>query len=306
MAPKSDNSKTKDTNKSDITIWLVVIIILILLSGSYFVFIKTSSDTLSLKNDSMIEPESIDKSKTELMVPTKQCKVYTYQDNYNYGIGRHCLDKVTIKSVYFVARNQISGIKPYWKDNMLDIFTQIKMFYVKEFDNKINISIDEPIIIYGERNIEQYSQLEIEQEIRSRIIINTTADFTVLMFYPIQGENNRRVFDLQYGGGNEVRESSSAMNSWFWLDPESLGTITTKYGTDYSGYLGSAHEFSHALGIPHPWEEESNRDKNSGMILDQNYGNDEEGSLMSYGGQEGPLTEKSFIREEVKEKMIVN
>jgi hypothetical protein len=54
----------------------------------------------------------------------------------------------------------------------------------------------------------------------------------------------------------------------------------------------------------HPWEEEDNRDAD-GNILDPNYGNFEEGSIMSYAGQKGPLVQNSIVRTQTKEKMIV-
>lgn len=223
-----------------------------------------------------------------------KCNVYTYGDRLNNAAGKHCLDKITIKGVYFVAKNQKSGIKPYWNKSMLQIFTEIKQFYESQFNHKINITIDQPVMIYGGKNIEDYTQYGIAQEIRRNITINTTDNFVVLMFYPIQGEHEKRVIDTSYGyiGGEE---SSAAMNSWFWLDPKSLGTVTTKFGTDYSGYLNSAHEFGHTLGIPHPWIENSSMAEGSGI----------DGDIMGYYSQ-GPLIENSFITHEVKEKMIIN
>lgn len=241
---------------------------------------------------------------TPTSTPISACNVYTYQDKYYYGVGRHCLDKITIQGVYFVAKNQITGIKTYWKDNMLDIFTQIKNFYEGQFINKIQININTPIIVYGDRNIEEYDQSTIEQEARQKVQLDTANDFTVLMLYPIQGEDDKHVVG-NFGGGGESGNSSSAMNSWFWLDPKFLGTVTAKGGSvDYTGYLGSAHEFGHSLGIPHPWEEEINKDS-KGNIIDPNYGNYEIGSLMSYAGQKGPLIPNSFIRTAAKQKMIV-
>lgn len=248
---------------------------------------------------------------TQALTPLKvipvieDCEIYTYQDKFYFGGGdKRCLNKIMIQGVYFVAKNQVTGIKSYWQSSMLDIFMQIKNFYEGQFNNKTNITISTPIIIYGDKNIEEYDQFAIEREIRQKVQINSTNNFVVLMFYPIQGENDKRATGL-YGGGPIVENSSSAMNSWFWLDPESLGTVTTKVGTDYSGYIGSAHEFGHALSIPHPWDEEVNKDS-KGNVLNQDYGNDEIGSLMSYTASRGPLIPNSFIRAQVKKKMVVS
>lgn len=227
----------------------------------------------------------------------KDCKVKTYQDKFISGVGEHCLDKIVIiKGVYFVAKNQSTGIKSYWEDNMLNIFTQIKNFYGSQFNNKIQINIDTPIIIYGDKNIEEYNQYLIDVESRTKINIDKS-NFVVLMYYPIQGESNKNI-QGNFGGGGEVDNSSSAMNSWFWLDPDMMKQ------PDYQGAYLSAHEFGHALGIPHPWEEEANKD-NNGNIINPSYGNDEIGSLMSYGGQKPPLVPNSFIRDDVKNKMII-
>ncbi|MEK7568737.1 MAG: hypothetical protein AAB497_01315 [Patescibacteria group bacterium] len=248
---------------------------------------------------------------SQSLIPVKiisaieDCRIYTYQDKFYFGGGdKRCLNKIMIQGVYFVAKNQVTGIKSYWQSSMLDIFMQIKNFYEGQFNNKTNITISTPIIIYGDKNIEEYDQFAIEREIRQKVQINSTNNFVVLMFYPIQGENDKRATGL-YGGGPIVENSSSAMNSWFWLDPESLGTVTTKVGTDYSGYIGSAHEFGHALSIPHPWDEEVNKDS-KGNVLNQDYGNDEIGSLMSYTASRGPLIPNSFIRTQVKKKMVVS
>ena len=241
---------------------------------------------------------------TPTPVIVENCKVLTYQDKFYYGLGKHCLDRITLQGVYFVAKNQTTGIKLYWKDNMLDIFTQTKNFYESQFENKIQIAMSAPTIIYGDRNIEEYDQSIIEQEIRQKLQIDSTNSFVILMFYPIQGENDKRVIG-DWGSGGEVGNSSSAMNSWFWLDSEHLGTASTKMGADYSGYLGSAHEFGHALGIQHPYIEEVNKDS-KGNIINQDYENDEMGSLMSYGGQKGPLIPNSFIRAQVKQKMMIS
>lgn len=232
------------------------------------------------------------------------CKVYTYQDKYYYGMGKRCLDKITIKGIYFVAKNQITGIKPYWQTSMKDIFTQTKNFYESQFNNKIQITIEDPSIIYGDKNIEDYNAVTLTQEVWEKITRPNDDAFFDLMIYPILNENSKSI-QGNMGGGPVHDNGSSATNNYGWLDPESLGTVARQNETDYSGYIGSAHEFGHTISIPHPWDEVANKDS-KGNIIDQSYENEEVGSLMSYGGTKGPLIPNSFIRSSIKAKMIVN
>jgi len=233
--------------------------------------------------------------------PAQSCKVYAYQDKFiNYGT-HPCIDKIVLKGIYFVPQDEQSYIKSYWQSSMQNIFTQIKSFYEQQFSNKIQITIDSPVIVYGDKNIEEYDVGSIDQEVKAKVKSSFGNDyFFDYMVFVIHGtDGNGKNYQGNLGSFFGIGTQGA-----FLLNPDDLGTVTTKYGTDYSGYLTPAHEFGHTLGIPHPWEEEINKDSN-GNIIDPQFGNSEQGSLMSYGGQLGPLIPNSFIRSTVKQKMIV-
>ncbi len=235
---------------------------------------------------------------------TTNCKVFTYKDKY-YGGGQLCIDSIWVKGVYFIAKDQTSGFQSYWSQGMLDIFGQIKSFYESQFDNKIKIAVDNtPTIVYGEKNIGEYNSGSIAQEVYNKVSGSfPRGDYFIdIQTFVVDGANGVNGSNL-YNGTIFINNRGGSVNQSGWLNPESHGTVTTKYGTDYSGYLGSAHEFGHSLGIPHPWDEEINKDS-VGNVINPQYGNDEMGSLMSYGGQRGPLIPNSFIRAQVKQKMI--
>ena len=235
----------------------------------------------------------------------KKCKVHTYKDAF-YGGTQKCIDNIWTKGVYFIAKDKIPDIQPYWSESMVDVLGQIKNFYEGQFSQKINVTIDAPILVYGKKNISEYDYSSISEEVYSTIS-NTFPndghfiDIQIFLLEPngIIPENGGTF----YNGLVMVNDVSMSVNPSSWLNSDMLGTVTTKYGTNYQGYLGSAHEFGHSLYIPHPWEESINKDLN-GNIINQNYGNDEIGSIMSYTGQKGPLMTYSFIRDQIKEKMI--
>jgi len=262
--------------------------------------------TLELTNDAEKTLQTDPKTpSSDLIIPapeTKQCNVYTYQDKFIDAYGeRDCLDNISLRGIYFVAKDQKDYLKSYWKDSMLIAFNETKKFFEEQFDNKISIKIEEPTIIYGDKNIEEYDFTKIYYEVKDKYGNNNISNYFIdYGIYVISG-NDGNGKDYQ---GNLGGVPGAVVQGSFFLDPNSFGVVTTKYGTDYSGYMVFAHEFGHSLGIPHPWDEDVNKNSD-GIILDQQFGNDEMGSLMSYGGRIGPLIPNSFIRNSVKQRMIV-
>ncbi len=222
------------------------------------------------------------------------CKVKTYSDKWTINVGAECIDKIRIKGVLFVPKNQTSGIKSYWQSNMTDVFNKIETLFEKQFNNLINISYETPVIVYGDKNAEDYD-INVLLEVKQKAPFSSNDSYVVYMTYFIDG------IDGKYHQGNFGAIAHETVQGAFLLDPESLCTVTTHYGTNCSGYLTSAHEFGHTLGIPHPWEEEVNKDANGNTITPQ-FGNEEQGSLMSYGGLRWP---DAFIRQTVKNRMII-
>ncbi len=100
---------------------------------------------------------------------------------------------------------------------------------------------------------------------------------------------NHSDFKLNILGGNlgGLANLNAATQFEFWLDDQSVNS-------DTYGITGSAHEFGHALGIPHPWDLPANVNK------EKSFGN-VSGSLMGYL----PLKEldDNYIRDDVKKEM---
>ncbi|MFA5792509.1 MAG: S-layer homology domain-containing protein [Candidatus Gracilibacteria bacterium] len=240
---------------------------------------------------------------------TSDCNLYTYQDPYNANVGEHCLNHVTLKGIYFVAKNQTDEVIIDWNENMIDIFGKMKTFYEAEFDNKIEITIEEPEIRYGEKNVEEYTSM-YEEVFKEELAGQTTADhYTIYQVYYYSPTGS-------YGGGtflegDSVQSNGSiSFNPSFWLEDDGLCTITNKYGTNCYGYVLSGHEFGHTLGLSHPWEMEINRDL-QGNLIDPIFKYSEKGNIMSYAGSillSGDPTDPFggyFVMEEAKEVMIM-
>lgn len=241
----------------------------------------------------------------------EDCKVFTYKDKYYGGLNQTgrldpmCIENIFVKGVYFIAQDQASGFQSYWSRNMMDVLGQVAIFFESQFDNKIDITIDNnPVIIYGDKNIGDYNFTSIFREVHGKISDtfpngNSFVDIQIFVVDGAGGVNGNGL----YSGMIFVNDVGGSVNPSGFLEPDRLGTVTTPYGTDYSGYLSAAHEFGHSLVIPHPWNEEENTTP-EGQLIDHAYGNDEVGSIMSYGGQQGPLIPNSFIRTQVKQRMI--
>jgi len=285
------------------------------IEGKNSIIIKVIDNTVQNSSIDVYSESNLDNNQASLSIavykpsiaqpPSENCEVYTYQDKY-YGGNQMCIDNIWVKGVYFIAKDQTSSFQSYWSESILNVLGQIKSFYENQFDNKIKITIDNtPIVIYGEKDIGDYNYSSIAQEVYNKVSVNFPIGnyFIDIQTYVVDGANGVNGNNL-YTGSIFINNKVGSINQSGWLNPESLGTVTTKYGTDYSGYLGSAHEFGHSLGIPHPWEEELNKDS-KGNIINPTYGNDEIGSIMSYNGLKGPLIPNSFIRTQVKQKMMV-
>lgn len=97
-------------------------------------------------------------------------------------------------------------------------------------------------------------------------------------------------FKLNVKGGSlgGVASIQAATQYEFWLNKEAVSE------NDLYGITGSAHEFGHALGIPHPWElpENVNQDPNWGNV---------QGDLMGYAKSNN--LDNLYIRDDVKKAM---
>lgn len=242
---------------------------------------------------------------------SKVCRVKTYQDKYYSRIGDFCLDNVEINLVYFIAKDQTSEIIPSWSANMKDIFSKTEIFYESQFSNKMQITSNEPQIIYGDKNIGDYATAyavgqEVKNKLRVQLSPNYFTDLTI--FYhgtQLSGGYDGAVTWDSIGGNGSI-----TINPWFWLEKDGMCTITTSVATNCYSYIGVAHEFGHALGMTHPWEMDINKDSN-GQIINSGFRYSENGNIMSYGEQKllsGSVSNPFggyYIMDEIKQKMIV-
>lgn len=196
------------------------------------------------------------------------------------------ISKVNVIPVFFVAKDQKGIIKTDWKNNIKVVMSKIKIFFEKEFKNKIEISYTtSPITIKGDKNIEDYFIEDIVSEAKekSQNLVQSNS-YNVWMIYFVRDSLNKSV----KGNLGAYPSLSGAVQYEFWLDNDAVNS------KDPYGLTGSAHEFGHILGIPHPWELPAN------INSDPNFGN-VQGDLMGYSNN-GKL-EKLYIREDVKKEM---
>jgi len=149
-----------------------------------------------------------------------------------------------------------------------------------------------------------YNSPAIAQEVKNKIPQTTIDGYLDLQIY-IKDESNK----IGFNGAVSIGSSLASVNPWFWLDPDALCTVTTKYGTNCSGYLNSAHEFGHSLGLAHPWDMDINKDS-KGNVIDPNFHNDP-GNIISYANA-GLLSGDTsnpfggyYVMTEEKQKMIL-
>lgn len=205
------------------------------------------------------------------------------------------INDLHIVGVFFSAKDIETSIKPEWPKNMEYIFSRIKKFYEREFENNIIITyevMNQPV--RGDKNIGDYSPETYEEvkEIKNKLNITDKDNVhNVLMIYIVEdfSNDNDKIVGIRTIKGNMggAAQFSAADQGAFWLDDDAVKVHTY-------GITGSAHEFGHALGIPHPWEMPANTNH------DPNFGN-VPGSLMGYSPD--PNLDKNYLRDDVKKGM---
>ena len=206
-----------------------------------------------------------------------------------YGVDASIsINKLNIIGVMFVPKNITKQIKPEWSYNMDKIFARIKKFYEAQFEGNIEITYQvNSAPIKGEENIEDYYPEDFVEEIENKnqnLLKSNTHN--VWMIYLVEDPNFKL---LVKGGGNlgGLARLNASTQGEFWLDNDAA--ITGTYGI-----TGSAHEFGHALGIPHPWDLSIN------INHDPNFGN-VPGDIMGYSPY--PDLDKNYIRDDIKKVM---
>lgn len=199
------------------------------------------------------------------------------------------INKIHTIYLLFEAKDINTSIKEEWYTNMNLIAQKLKKFYEKQFLNNIEITykiVSQPVT--GNKNLEDYSPYSLVQEVRdstTSLVVNGA--YNVWMVYVVRDPEFKK--NVQGGNLGGVVTLQAATMGEFWLDNEAVITKNAY------GFTGSAHEFGHALGIPHPWELPAN------VNQDPNFGN-VPGDLMGYSS--GNITLDSlYIRDDVKKTM---
>lgn len=210
-----------------------------------------------------------------------------------YGLDPTTLIGEThITAVYFVPKDQVPGQYADWQENLTATMEAIKGYMAREFQNRLTISYAvHPTVLVGNHALTNYGELDgakvsLRQEVEEKIgwseIKNrerATGRFPVLLIYYHTGfEDRYQAPDVRLGGAYALLQT--ALLPAFHLTHEMI------IGSHQAGLITSGHEFSHLLGIPHPWE----------MGLE-----DSPGNLMGYQAH-GQLID-THIADQVKEAM---
>jgi len=196
------------------------------------------------------------------------------------------INKIHIISLFFVPKDIDTSIKNEWQTNMEKVDSKIKSFFEKQFAYNIEVtykSVSQPI--KGNLNISEYTPTTLVQEAKEQtnsLVVGNSHN--IWMIYLVRdSEYKKNIIGGNLGGLTSLQ---AATQFEFWLDNDMINS---------TGLEGSAHEFAHALGIPHPWELPSN------TTHDPNYGN-VSGDLMGYSNS-GLNLDNLYIRDDVKKEM---
>lgn len=269
-------------------IFIIIIIAAVVLGFLFFKNYLIPDIPSTTNNNPTIQPLKSAQNPTITSIPTpktgkKNIHLYPF-----YGADPNIsINKLNIIGVMFVPKNITSQIKPEWLTNMEKIFARIKKFYETQFENNIEITYQVITIpIKGEEDIENYYPntlvQEIEQNNQNLVKGNT---HNVWMVYLVRDSDKK--LNLKGGNLGGLARLNASTQYEFWLDNE--GTFADSYGI-----TGSAHEFGHALGIPHPWDLPIN------INHDPNFGN-VPGDIMGYSSYKD--LDKNYIRDDIKKEM---
>lgn len=245
----------------------------------------TLADKLSVKNSSTPIQKPIAAVTEKTNTEQKIIHLYPY-----YGVNpKQSINNLNIIGIMFRPKNIDTTVKPEWTTNMDKIFGEIKQFFEQQFRNYVSISyqvVDDAFT--GEKNIEDYYPWELAVEVKNkRQSLFKSGAYNVFMIYLIRDSK----FEKNVKGGTlgGLANYQAATQYEFWLDYDALNP------KEPYGIKASAHEFGHALGIPHPWDLPVNtgKDKNSvnlrGDLMGDNYS--------------GLQLKDLYIRDDVKKEM---
>lgn len=207
-----------------------------------------------------------------------------------YGVNPTLsLNKIKIISLIFIPKDVSIQPKTEWYSNMEYIENKIKEFFQREFQNNIEVSstiVSTPIA--GIKNIGEYTSYDIALEVlQNTSQLSDSNSYNTRLIYLVRDLANNKNLNGNMGSYPTIAVS---VQGEFWLDNNAVRAETNAYGL-----MGSAHEFGHLLGIPHPWELPAN------TLHDPNYGN-VPGDLMSFSNNDIKF-DNLYLRDDVKTAM---
>lgn len=192
--------------------------------------------------------------------------LYTYPE---FGLsGAERINDVNIISIVFVPQDADETIPARWRENTVYINNEIKRFFEREFERNMRITQSYPKIVYGDMTLDKYTPLSIAREVKQKTkTLNNASAYNVRMVYLVRDKN----LDKEYVLDVSVINQQVHFMYVFWLEDEAIT------GSDQYGLTGSAHEFGHLLGMPHPWDLPENKGSNA-----QEVNAEHRGDIMSY------------------------
>ncbi|OGG25327.1 hypothetical protein A3A59_03335 [Candidatus Gottesmanbacteria bacterium RIFCSPLOWO2_01_FULL_42_10] len=275
--------KTKGISYVSLTFLIILLILVgLVLRNEFF---------LSLKDRIIIADPHIDSPYSVLdQNPNATMFQKTLHPYPAYGTDtKRVINKIHIISLLFIPKDIERKIKNEWFVNMELIDKEIKNFYEEQFGHQMNITYEiVSYLIKGDENIVNYTPWTMATEAKNKTQSLSKKDrYTIWMIYLIRDEDLTK--NLAGGSLGGLASIQAATQYEFWLDDDAISK-------NHYGLVGSAHEFGHVLGIPHPWELPGN------INNDPNYGN-VPGDLMGYQGGAMNTLNTLFIRDDVKRTM---
>lgn len=255
---------------------LLLILAVLIFAGGIFLGFFYTKRPIQLKEQTVTTP---------IPTPTETKKFIHLYPYYNVD-GKTEISKINIITAFFVAKGQKGIIKNNWNENLGKVLGGIKYFFENQFQNKIAINYKIAPVIHGDHALEIYdiNTLAVEAFVKTATL-RSIDSYNIWMIYVVRDSTN---INPRGNLGAQPVQQAAVMDE-FWLDDEAVSSNNSY------GLIGSAHEFGHVLGIPHPWELPAN------TAHDPNFGN-VRGDLMGYLNS-APNLQNLFIRDDVKKEM---